>query len=124
MPASRSAAWPSCAASAPTAPPIMSSGARTPPDVPEPREKAHISDLTRMMPRMSAMGALPVKQSGDVVVANAQAAGKDETSDADANTSQGRPPHPVQGQPLECVFKGIHHAAHAGCDKTKKGTEE
>ena len=41
------------AAAAPSAPPIISSGARTPPDVPEPRAMIQIVDLTSRMPRIS-----------------------------------------------------------------------
>ncbi len=45
------------------APPIIKRGARTPPDVPDPREKAHIRDFAIRMPRMSAIGALPLSSS-------------------------------------------------------------
>ena len=44
-----------CAASSPTAPPIISSGASTPPDVPDPSENAHISDFANSIPAIRAM---------------------------------------------------------------------
>jgi hypothetical protein len=46
--------WPS---SAPSAPPIMNTGARTPPEVPEPSESDQISVFTTRMPRMSDIPA-------------------------------------------------------------------
>ena len=54
--------WSRCAESAPSDAPIMSSGASTPPEVPEPREKAHISDLKTMTPKTSPSVARPASR--------------------------------------------------------------
>ncbi len=43
----------------PSAPPIMSSGARTPPDVPEPSDTAQMTDFTSRMPAMVDSITLP-----------------------------------------------------------------
>ena len=45
---------------APSAPPIMNTGASTPPEVPEPSESDQISVFTMRMPRMSESAACPV----------------------------------------------------------------
>ena len=42
-----------CASKTPSAPPIISSGASTPPEVPEPSETAQMVALTSMMPQRS-----------------------------------------------------------------------
>ena len=43
--------WIQCASTAPNAPPMMSSGASTPPEVPEPSAIAQMSALTTSSPR-------------------------------------------------------------------------
>jgi hypothetical protein len=48
-----------CPSSAPSAPPIMNTGARTPPDVPEPSDSDQISVLTTRMPTISDRPARP-----------------------------------------------------------------
>ena len=49
------------ASSAPSAPPIMNTGASTPPEVPEPSDSPQISVLTTRMPMISDMPARPVR---------------------------------------------------------------
>ncbi len=102
------------AESAPSEAPIMSSGASTPPEVPEPSEKAHISDLKTMTPKTSASVACPASRIGDVVVADAEAAREEEAADTDAEAADGGPPHPVHGELAEEVFEAVHHAAQGG----------
>ena len=46
----------------PSAPPIISSGASTPPEVPEPSEIAQIIDLTSRTPTMSRSGDVALQQ--------------------------------------------------------------
>lgn len=48
---------------APSAPPIMNVGARTPPDVPDPRDRDQISVLTTRMPTIRETAARPVSSS-------------------------------------------------------------
>ena len=43
----------------PSAPPIISSGASTPPDVPEPSANAQIDDFTSRMPSSVVLGTSP-----------------------------------------------------------------
>ncbi len=43
----------------PSAPPIMSSGASTPPEVPEPSDTAQMTDFTSRMPRITSRGTSP-----------------------------------------------------------------
>ena len=47
------------ASSPPNAPPIMSSGASTPPEVPEPSENAQMKDFTSRMPQITLRATLP-----------------------------------------------------------------
>ena len=47
------------ASSPPSAPPIISSGASTPPDVPDPSETAQIADFTTRTPTMMRVGMSP-----------------------------------------------------------------
>ena len=50
----------------------MSSGASTPPEVPEPSETAQITDFTSRMPRISVPRHIALQQRADGVVAHAQ----------------------------------------------------
>ena len=52
-----------CASRPPSAPPIISSGASTPPEVPEPSEIDQISDFTISTPTMMRVGMLPCSSS-------------------------------------------------------------
>jgi hypothetical protein len=49
-----------CPSSAPSAPPIMNTGASTPPEVPEPSESDQMRVLTTRMPMISDRVARPV----------------------------------------------------------------
>jgi hypothetical protein len=49
-----------CPSSAPSAPPIMNTGASTPPEVPEPSDSDQISVFTTRMPAISDSVARPV----------------------------------------------------------------
>ena len=68
---------------------------------------------------MRPMVALPLEELGDVVVTDTEAAGKEEAADADADASDGGPPHPVDVKMFEEIFEGVHHAAHARRDQTE-----
>ena len=67
----------------PSAPPIMSSGASTPPEVPEPSEKAQMIGLDEQDAEDQAAGGIAVEQLADQVVADAEGRRKDEAADAD-----------------------------------------
>src|SRR5580692_610753 len=65
-----------------------------------------------------------MEQFGDVVISDAQASRKEQTANAYANASECGPPHPVDGQRLEEVLEGIHHAAHACRYEADYSTQE
>jgi hypothetical protein len=44
--------------------------------------------------------------------------GKTKTPNADAHTAVCGPPHSVDGQALKQILRGMHHAAHACCNKS------
>ena len=50
------------ASTPPSAPPIMSNGASTPPEVPEPSETAQMTDFTSRMPASMRTGSLMLEQ--------------------------------------------------------------
>ena len=52
-----------CASRAPSAPPMMRSGASTPPDVPDPRATAQITALVTMSPSSATPTSRPVSRS-------------------------------------------------------------
>ena len=52
-----------CASNAPSEPPMIKSGASTPPDVPEPRATAHISAFVRRSPSSIAPTNRPASKS-------------------------------------------------------------
>ena len=75
------------ASSAPSAPPIINSGARTPPEVPEPSENA----------QNEARGSRALEQIGDRVVSHAKGSREHQAPEPHGHTSDGGPPHPVDG---------------------------
>ena len=76
----------------PSAPPIISSGASTPPEVPEPSENAQMNDLTSRMPQITWTGTLPWSSAPMVSYPTPSACGKI------------RPPNPTAKPP-----KAGHH---------------
>ncbi len=63
------------------------------------------------------------EQGGDVVVADAEAVGKEQAADAHAEAADGGPPHPVHGQLAEHIFEAVHHAAHGGGGESDERAE-
>ena len=103
----------------PSAPPIISSGASTPPDVPEPSETAQITDLTSKMPAMAPIAHVALEQRADGVVTHAQRLRENEPAQSDHQPADRRPPHPMDGQLRKCVFGCVDRAGeqrreHAG----------
>ena len=91
----------------PSAPPIISSGASTPPDVPEPSETDQITDFTISMPRMTRPRHVALQQLADDVVADAERLREHPAADADHQAADRRPPHPVDRQALERILGGV-----------------
>ncbi len=89
----------------------MRSGARTPPEVPEPREKDHINDFASEQAEEQADGGVAAEEFGDVVVADAEAAGEEDAADSDADAADRGPPHPMDLEVAEEVFEAVHDAA-------------
>ncbi len=89
---------------APRAPPIMKTGASTPPEVPDPSDSDQISVLTMRMPTMRETRGAPGEQLVDDVVADAERARLGQAAQADDGAADGGPPHPVDGQLVEGVF--------------------
>ena len=67
------------ASSPPSAPPIISSGASTPPDVPEPSDTAQINHFTSSTPRITLRRHVALQQAADRVVTHAQRLRKHQT---------------------------------------------
>ncbi len=82
----------------PSAPPIISSGASTPPEVPEPSETAQITDFTSRIPSNHRSRHVALQQRADGVVADAQRLREDQPAQPDHQAADRRPPHPVDRQ--------------------------
>ena len=89
------------------APPRISSGARTPPDVPDDRATNQIAALTKRIAQHCLDGEVPGQQIGDDVVADTERARLDQAAEADEEAADGRPPHPVDRQALERILQGV-----------------
>ena len=57
-------------------------------------------------------GRVAAQQFGNVVIADAQPARKEEAADADSDAANRRPPHPVNAQAATHVFKSFFKAIH------------
>src|SRR5215510_3568345 len=94
------------AEAAPSAPPIISNGASTPPDVPDPSAKDQTSDFPIRIPRRAGPTTSPRNSSW--IVSNPEHARLDDSADTDKQTTDRRPPHPVKRQLCEKIFEGVH----------------
>ena len=83
------------ASTPPNAPPIISNGANTPPDVPDPSATAQITDFTSRMPENRGCDDVALQQCADGVVSYAERLWENQSADADHHSADGRPPHPV-----------------------------
>ena len=103
------------ASAAPMPPPMISSGASTPPEVPEPSATDQMIAFTTSS-RIAAAGSMfALQHLRDVVVADAERPGIDQAADPDHQAAQRRPPHPMDRQLLEPVLAGVHkQRQHAG----------
>src|SRR6185437_8486554 len=72
-------------------------------------------------------GCAAAEQFGDVVIADAEAAGEEDASHADGNGADGGPPHPVNvelgGEVLELVLEAVHEAAEERAGETNEEAE-
>ena len=98
--------WPM---TAPIAPPMISNGARTPPEVPEPsaidQTSAFADQQDRATPRRKFRRA---SKTVNHFVTDAEHARIDPSADADEEGADGRPPHPVKRQLRKSVFEKIN----------------
>ena len=69
--------------SAPRTPPMMSSGASTPPEVPEPRATDQMMRLDDQQAQRRPRASSPCSSARDVVVADAESVRLDQAADAD-----------------------------------------
>ena len=87
----------------------MSNGASTPPDVPDPREKLQIKHFDHENAQNQFDRGIALQFLLDYVITYAECARIKITANADAQATDGRPPHPVKSFEMEkCIFKGIH----------------
>src|SRR5215468_9245161 len=93
------------AKAAPNAPPIISNGASTPPDVPDPSAKDQTSDFPIRIPRRA--GPMISPRNSSWIVSNPEYAWLDDSADTDKQTTDRRPPHPVERQFREKIFEGV-----------------
>ena len=105
------------ASTPPSAPPIISSGASTPPDVPDPSDTDQITDLTIEDAEDDASADVALQQLADDVVADAERLREHPAADADHQAADRRPPHPVDRQALEGVFRRRSTAWVSSADK-------
>ena len=91
----------------PSAPPIISSGASTPPDVPDPSEIAQIADFTSRMPSNQLQRHVTLQQRADGFISHAQRLRKNQSAQSDRQAADGRPPHPVNRQLAESILRCI-----------------
>ena len=89
---------------------MMSRGARTPPEVPEPNETDQTKALSEKETEQGSPDNLSPEQTMDEFVTYAQNTGIKPSADADDDCAEGRPPHPVNRQFQECVLKKVNHA--------------
>jgi len=97
---------------APNAPPIINNGEDAASGV-----RAQREDPDQALDNQHTRQQLPRCIAGDHLlddaVAHAEGARKDQTAQANTQTSDGRPPHPVDGQLLKHVLAPVHGLAQA-----------
>ena len=103
-----------CASRPPSAPPIISSGASTPPEVPEPSDTDQMVDFTTSTPTIARQRRVALQEARDHVVADAERLREDEAAEADDEAADRRPPHPVDRQLREGVLGGVDGRVRAG----------
>src|SRR5262245_12910568 len=95
------------AEAAPNAPPIISNGASTPPDVPDPSAKDQTSDFPIRIPRRAGPTTSPRNSSWIVSYPTPSTRGSTIPLTPTKQTTDRRPPHPVKRQFHEKIFKRV-----------------
>ena len=108
--------WPT---SAPSAPPMISNGASTPPDVPEPSAIDQTSALPTSKTDQRRAEHFAAQQAVDQFIADAEHARIDPAADADEDRADRRPPHPVNRQLLRTHLRRHRPAPSANPNRTR-----
>ncbi len=109
---------------APSAPPMMSSGASTPPEVPDPKAIDQMTAFTMANRSVADVVISPCSSARDVVVADAERVGLDETAHPDRDAAEYRPPHPMYRQALETDPRSRRPSASAGPSQAGDDAED
>ncbi len=86
---------------APSAPPMISKGARTPPEVPDPNATDQMIAFTTTSINAADDVMFALQQRRDIFIPDAERLRLDEAADANDGAAGQRPPHPMDRQPLE-----------------------
>ena len=103
---------------------MISSGASTPPEVPEPKATAQITPFTASSSRPEAGGIVALQHLRDIVVTDTERAGVDEPADADHDTAQCRPPHPVDRQFREQILAPVDELRQQPRQQSREQTDK
>ena len=88
----------------------MSSGASTPPEVPEPSDDGPDDGFDEEDPEHESARHVALQQGADGVVADPEGLRKEQAAEADDEPADRRPPHPVNRETREDVLRGVDGA--------------
>ena len=103
----------------PVQPPRISSGARIPPEVPEPERDQPHHGLDDEQQQDGLHHKTAVQQFLDAAVARAEHADVEQAADADDDRADRRPPHPVDRQRVEAVLDPVQEEREEGGQRAR-----